>query len=295
MKKNKEHSLGLLNKIKKLAVIAMVSDDELLDQLVLKGGNAIDLIYKISSRSSIDLDFSMEHEFNSKELSHIKDKIEKLLKSTFYSSRLSVFDVKLSEQPKIINGIQKTFWGGYRVEFKVIPIEIYEENLNNIEFLRNYATVIGPYGTTVFKIDISRFECCKEKITKEIDGYTIYVYTPEMIICEKLRAICQQIPEYKKIVKRHAETARARDFFDIYILIEHFSIDLNEKKNKTLLKEMFAIKRVPLSFLSNVKGYREFHRQDFVSLKDTVSSAIQLKEFDYYFDYVIDKINSIRF
>lgn len=49
--------LILLEKIKKLAIISIVSDDELMEKLVLKGGNAIDLIYQVSGRASIDLIF----------------------------------------------------------------------------------------------------------------------------------------------------------------------------------------------------------------------------------------------
>ena len=49
----------LLEKVKRLGVQAMFSDDELLDTLVLKGGNAMALIHRLSTRASIDLDFSM--------------------------------------------------------------------------------------------------------------------------------------------------------------------------------------------------------------------------------------------
>ena len=60
-KKNDEHIT--LDQIKKLAVMAMFSDDDLMDQLVLKGGNAMALIHKLTSRESVDLDFSMRHDF----------------------------------------------------------------------------------------------------------------------------------------------------------------------------------------------------------------------------------------
>ena len=43
--------------IRRITIIALFSDDELIDQLVLKGGNALRLIHKISSRTSLDLDF----------------------------------------------------------------------------------------------------------------------------------------------------------------------------------------------------------------------------------------------
>ena len=34
-----------LQKIKRLAIVAMFSDDDLLERLVLKGGNALDLVH----------------------------------------------------------------------------------------------------------------------------------------------------------------------------------------------------------------------------------------------------------
>lgn len=47
----------MLDRIKILAVQAMFSDDDLLEQLVLKGGNAMALVHQISARASVDLDF----------------------------------------------------------------------------------------------------------------------------------------------------------------------------------------------------------------------------------------------
>jgi hypothetical protein len=40
--------------IRKIAIIALFSDDVLLEHLVLKGGNAISMIYGIQGRTSID-------------------------------------------------------------------------------------------------------------------------------------------------------------------------------------------------------------------------------------------------
>ncbi|GAH31066.1 unnamed protein product, partial [marine sediment metagenome] len=51
--------IKLLDKIKKISIIALVSDDDLMDKLVLKGGNAINLIFNLSSRASIDIEFKL--------------------------------------------------------------------------------------------------------------------------------------------------------------------------------------------------------------------------------------------
>ena len=44
-----------VEEIKRLALIAMFSDDDLMQTLVLKGGNAMDLIYNVGHRASRDL------------------------------------------------------------------------------------------------------------------------------------------------------------------------------------------------------------------------------------------------
>ena len=178
--------LALIERIKKTAIVAMVSDDYLMEQLVLKGGNAIDLVYQISGRASMDLDFSMPSDFDKDKLDSIKATIESWLVKTFQQEGLVPFDVRLLQKPSRIGKIDEMeFWGGYRIEFKLIPKKVYSQYSGNIEVLRKYSTVIGPSDRKIFKIEISKFEYCSGKVAKEIDGYTVYVYTTEMIVLEK--------------------------------------------------------------------------------------------------------------
>ena len=53
--------------VKRLALVAMFSDDELMEKLVLKGGNALGLIHNVNGRMSFDIDMSMEDEFSHEE------------------------------------------------------------------------------------------------------------------------------------------------------------------------------------------------------------------------------------
>jgi len=281
--------LSLLEKVKRLAAIAMFSDDTLMEKFVLKGGNAIDLIYRLSERASIDLDFSIHSDFKKNELQDIHSRIGKVLEETFLTENLVVFDIKFYEVPKIRIQELGDFWGGYRLEFKIIQRDLYVTHLSDIDFLRRNAGVVGPNQKKTYKIDISKFEYCEGKRECELDGYTVFVYTPEMIVFEKIRALCQQTREYKKIIKSQTLTGRARDFFDIYILCEKFNIDPNNHQNKSLLKKIFEIKKVPLSLMKKIRDYKEFHRQDFSSVENTVKPHVSLKEFDFYFDYVVDK------
>jgi hypothetical protein len=171
--------------------------------------------------------------------------------------------------------------------------ELFEKN--NINSMRRRAKVVGPRQKKIFQIDISKFECCEEKEKTELDGYTIYVYTPRLIVFEKVRAICQQMPEYSKIIKANTFSARAYDFYDIYIVMENFPLDLNIDENKQLLRKVFDSKKVPIEWLKRIHLYKEYHREGYLSLKDTLKSGTDLKSFDFYFDYVVEKFGSLRF
>lgn len=282
----------LLDKIKVWAIQAMFSDDELLEQLVLKGGNAMALVHQISARASVDLDFSLRQDFGG-EVAKVESRISRALSDTFRSNGFEVFDFKMIEKPKAISADMKPFWGGYGVEFKLATSAVYAEHSADLETLRRRAINLG-HGTR-FLIDISRFEYVAGKQMVDFDGYVIYVYSPEMIVCEKLRAICQQMPEYGPIIKRdRVGSARARDFLDIFVLMDTLKLDLTTESARETLVAMFEMKKVPLDFLGKVPDTYEFHLAGYSSVKDTVSPDFQLKDFDYYFKYTLALIEQLK-
>lgn len=283
-----------LDRLKRLVIIAMFSDDDLMEILVLKGGNALDIVHEAAYRSSLDLDFSIENEFSKDDLATVLDKVEQNLNNTFRPEGFEVFDVKLAEKPKEISKAMAPFWGGYQVDFKLIESDKYLKHRSDIAAARRNAAVIGPKNKKTFRIDISKFEYCRTKEERDLEGYTIYVYTPEMIVFEKLRAICQQMPEYEKHVKNPSRSARARDFFDIYTVFKIFGVDLKSQENYELLKNIFDAKRVPLELLGMIKDYREYHRPDFDAVRATVKRTYQLRDFDYYFDYVARRVKELK-
>ena len=57
-----------------------------------------------------------------------------------------------------------------------------------------------------------------------VDDLAVYAYSPQMLVAEKLRAICQQMPEYTSYLRKHA-TPRGRDFLDIHTVAEYFKVD----------------------------------------------------------------------
>ncbi|MFW6377590.1 MAG: nucleotidyl transferase AbiEii/AbiGii toxin family protein, partial [bacterium] len=259
----------------------------------------LNYIYNMDERSSIDIDISMENSFE--DLGMSLENVEEILRSsfqrTFKENGFKVFDIKLEKRPPVLSKDKEDFWGGYLLTFKVLDYNKWDKFNNDpeksIEDMRRQAIPFTPDDKRKFSVDISRHEYCEDKRLEILDDYFIYVYTPKMIILEKLRAICQQTEEYMDIIESHQRRARAQDFFDIYITMKHQpEINLTTSNSIKVLKEVFKIKRVPLEILKKIEDYREFHRESFRAVEDTVSSS-DIKPYDFYFDYVLSIIDDI--
>ncbi len=276
-----------LEEIKRLTLIGLFSDDDLMDTLVLKGGNALDIVYRITPRASLDIDLSIENDFDVTQIDRIRDRIEKALRRSFRERGYEIFDITFEEKPDSVHPHMPAFWGGYQLQFKVISAKQFKAGSGKLSELRRTAEVVGPRSRRTFHVDISRCEYCRGKTPVDIDGYTVYVYTPQMIAFEKLRAICQQTEEYCSSIGKSHRQARARDFFDIHTVIEHFRFDAVAPANLELLSAIFSAKQVPLCLLSTMRESREFHRPDFTGLVETLKPGARVRDFDFYFDYVV--------
>ena len=179
----------VFEKIKRLTIIAMFSDDYLMEKLVLKGGNLIDIIFKIEFRGSLDVDFSISGDFEETKLPEIESKIRTLLINTFLTEGFTVFDIKFTREPLLQHAYLPNLWGSYIIDFNLVETERFDLYLS------------GDSGVNIYrsKIDISKFKYCDTKAAVTLDDYTIYIYTPEMVIFEKLRAICQQMEECEQV------------------------------------------------------------------------------------------------
>lgn len=292
-------NINLVNKIKRIAIIALASDDELVETLVLKGGNAIDLAYRPNnstiSRTSYDLDYSIDDgDFNEDE-NIISNRIEATLRQTYIENDYIVIDYKFLNKPKNIREEVADFWGGYKVEFKIVDKKIFDESNGNIDKLRKASITLNPSSSPVFELEFSKFEHVGQKVAIDVDGFKIYVYTPEMIVFEKIRAICQQIPEYKDVIASFSPRARARDFYDIHLIMEMHNIDPSTNVNRELIQHIFQAKKVPTSFINKIKENKNIHVDNWQSVKDTISPYEELQDFDYYFDFVLQKFENITF
>lgn len=280
----------LLDTIKRRTITSLCSDDDLLDWLVLKGGNAMDVIYNVSPRASVDVDFSAEEGF---EIERAKEKVCASLEAGFSEIGYLAFDIKISEKPKRMPKEIAEFWGGYKVEFKLIAEDRADELGRDLEALRREALMIGEGSR--FTIDISPHEYVADKQMHELDDFIVYVYSPAMIVCEKLRAICQQMPEYATVIQaKSLGNQRARDFFDIETMVRYFDVDLGNADVWDLLKEIFASKRVPLALLSKIPDTRELHATGYEAVRDTIKPEVRVEPFDYYFDFVVEHVKKLE-
>jgi predicted nucleotidyltransferase component of viral defense system len=269
----------------RLTIKGIFSRQELLDLLVLKGGNALDLVYGGSGRASRDIDLSMD--MDKPELP--KEELESLVRAglgdIFAAQGLTVFDCEFNEVPSTISPDLQSFWGGYRIFFKVISTETFHSREASRDRLQATSLKVGGKGRV--QIDISRHEYCADKRSSMLDGSEVSVYSTDMIVAEKLRAICQQTDSYTDKTRKH-KAARARDFFDIYNLFERGAFTEMTPSLASLTKAVFQAKMVDKDNLLLVSDDKEHHRLGYQTLVESIDRNTEVKPFDFYFEFVSD-------
>ncbi|MEK4750931.1 nucleotidyl transferase AbiEii/AbiGii toxin family protein [Niallia sp. FSL W8-0177] len=276
-----------------LAVQAIFSDDKLMEIVTLKGGNAMQLL-ELTNRASQDLDLSIKQGIKMSE--EIEGPLfQKSLSRIFQENELVVIDYKFTSKPKKSKSILPPFWGGYHIEFKIIQEEIYEAFKDNPQKLSNMAETMEDNKKKI-EIDISLEEYTEPRIELEIGEYTIYLYSPLMIVYEKIRALCQQLPDY---ILASKEKTRARDLYDIYTAIMKLKSDFREEilneKNLYILKEMFYTKKVPFNLLLKIRDYKEELQKDYEErVIPQIPEDDTYPEFEFLFEYNLELIEQLH-
>ena len=110
--------------IRRTVIVALFSDDLLTEMLVLKGGNAINLVYGFGSRSSIDVDVSIENDFTNR--ADFRKRLFTSLRERFRRVGYVLFDEKFVLKPSlgIADGVGE--WGGYEIWFKIIEEKTFD-------------------------------------------------------------------------------------------------------------------------------------------------------------------------
>lgn len=284
----KESSLGF-PEIRRTAITAVFSDDYFFERVVLKGGNALAIALGMSDRASLDLDFSIENDFE--DPAEAGERLRTALEKRFKTLKLEVFDFSFSAKPSVPHVGQSPRWGGYVAQFKLLPTERLLELTSDIGKARRDSVVVGRAQARKFEIDLSKFEYVAGKLPAELDHYQIFVYAPVMIAIEKLRAVCQQMPAYSP---NRTPSARARDFYDIHLVVTKGAIDLASQSSRELFQNIFSAKDVPLSLLQSIADSRELHRADWDNVIVSLTSEEAPEPFDFYFDFVLEQVGQLQ-
>lgn len=263
-------------------ILAVASVDELCARLVLKGGNALNLVHRIGSRTSLDVDYSMGDGFT--DLARVGDELLMALTARFESKGLVPIDFTLQPQPA--KATTEAKWGGYSASFKLVDQEMMEQCRGDLDAVRRRSLPIGaPSDRRVFKIEISRNENCEARELRDHDGCSFFVNSLPMIAAEKLRAICQQMDGYDG---RRNKKPRARDFYDIHAIVRS-GVVLQTTENKHFVRAAFDAKEVPLSLLGQIESVRDFHEPDWPSVANSIA-ARENRDFGFYFDFVVREV-----
>jgi predicted nucleotidyltransferase component of viral defense system len=263
--------------IRRLILKALFQDSWFLDRLSLKGGNAMSLVYGVGMRTSLDLDFSMQDDFENLQETGIR--IQENLDRVFRPEGLTVFDFTFIPKPKQTHD---EWWGGYRAEFKLIESTVAEAVNYDLGFMRRRSlSVDTPTQKRKYSIEISKFEYIDQSSIVDYGGTDIRIYSPILLAAEKLRALLQQHPEYPQI-SRKTKRSRGRDFYDIWALCNHFAILL--EAHLETVQRVFEAKKVSLHLLNRLEELRALHESSWSDVELAVSGRIE--PFEYYFDYV---------
>ncbi|HMN13750.1 MAG TPA: nucleotidyl transferase AbiEii/AbiGii toxin family protein [Bellilinea sp.] len=266
-----------------MTLVALAADNELYHELYLKGGNALALVYGSTDRASLDLDFSLENDFDDPDSKRLQ--IAKALSKEFSSVGYRVFDVTMKQKPSDSRKGPIEGWGGYDVAFKLIEEDKALKIGDDIGAMQRQAIPVNPNKSPKMEIEISRCEYTQLTTVATLDDVEIQVYRPEAIIYEKLRAICQQMPRYPHRADK-SQVPRARDFYDIHsTLKEHSDLNLLTPENLKHAKGIFEAKNVDPALLLDIEEFYEFHVLDWDSVTQTVRSG-SLQDFRVYFDTV---------
>lgn len=277
------------DEIRNTTLKAIFSNERLNKNLVLKGGNALKL-YGIVERESQDLDFSIKETIRFTEKEEGKE-FQKSISEAFIKKGYFVNDFKFILKPKERHESLPPFWGGYKIIFTLLDTSLYQDIIasqapENMKELNRYAIPFEGDGKKI-EIDLSYDEYVENKLDYDLDGTKIYLYSPIMIVYEKIRASCQQLEEYPLTTKKKT---RARDLYDIYkSLTNSKQMELREQvlsvENFYILENIFRVKEVPFSLMKKLETKKEDLKIDYEEKVLPQVSSRNQEDFEFIFDY----------
>jgi predicted nucleotidyltransferase component of viral defense system len=278
-----------VDEVIEICLTGIYKEDIFNGSLYLKGGQALRIKEELKSRFSADIDFSTPKKIELPDL--FFNNLEEALRNEFSSRGYYLFDFTPERRPKFRTEGTPDFWGGWLITFKFIENQ---HKTKPLELRRKMAII--PRGAISQKIefDISEYEYCGSVEKIKVKSVEVSVYSRVLLLVEKIRAICQQHPDYKL----KGNDARSRDYYDIEKL---WSKSLQEKNEDTFINEcakhienVFKAKEVDLALLEQIflPDFVEVQRNGWPSVVSSVSDKMQ--NFDYYNETLKLIISKIR-
>lgn len=266
-----------------MALVGIFSDPELSRQLVLKGGTAMHLFEKMDERLSTDVDFSSREGLA--EAAIFFDRMKQVLTAAYEPSGLDLFDFQYQRRPKESKK-RPQWWGGWACKFKLSP---HSDRHLKPEQRRRQALIPEGTPSSIIDIEISDREYVGKPRHKTLHGVKINGYTLALLVVEKLRAICQQHPDYP----HRGQKNRARDLVDIFHLTrDHQTVAFLEECKRELPKS-FEVKEVDVGLLRGLHedDFVEMLRAGFPQVRDTLQGSVY--PFETYLEYIRDFVSKI--
>ena len=142
-------------------IIAIYSDDVLAEKLVLKGGNALNVIHRIGSRTSLDLDCSMAGDLDDAET--IEARLFQAIRERMQPLGLVVFDENFGPRPQNRAELADPRWGGYSAQFKLTDKTSLANAGADLSPVRRSARTVepDPQSGRIFHIELSSFDSAR--------------------------------------------------------------------------------------------------------------------------------------
>lgn len=257
-------------------IIAIYRIPALSKRLFLKGGSAMRLFDNLTSRLSMDADFSIAKTVDNDKA--FFSAINSSVRKSFYKLNFEVIDFKWNRKPKSRKKDMPDWWGGWLCEFKLVSRD---HRGKSIETKRRNSLIPDEANSSKIIVEISEHEYCGKRRTKKIRDVKVLGYSRELLVLEKLRAICQQHPDYIYRLSKN----RARDFYDIYELTSHAEDNFARNCSRHI-KNVFKAKEVPIKILRSLwrDDFIDEQRRGFDQVKDTVRGEIH--SFDVYVEHI---------
>ena len=234
------------------------------------------LFDNLTSRLSIDADFSVNTDIDN-ESEFFRD-LKSSVGARFRRKKFDIIDFEWSRKPGKRRARYPDWWGGWLCEFKLVS---FQHRGKVIATKRRNALIPDGANSPKVTVEISKHEYCGKKRTKIIQGVKIFGYSRELLVVEKIRAICQQHPDYAYRSSKN----RARDFYDIYELTANTD-DGFISRCSSQIEKVFRAKEVPLEILASLweVDFIDEQRRGFDEVKDTVTG--ELYDFDVYVEHL---------